>query len=141
MAKETPPEFKFNDDDQEPEVFYHEEIKDLRVEKLSQRVTLISILLPCLIGVAIYFGYRDITGRLTQGQDTGYLEVQKLSRDLDDLSKKFNQKVRTPNHERGAWLSVCRKKYHVLLYPTLTPHPNLVQYSWYKSQQHSDAIE
>jgi chromosome segregation ATPase len=95
MAEESPPEFRFNADDQEPEAFYHEEIKDLKVEKLSQRVTLIAILLPCILGVAIYFGYRDITGRLTKGQDTGYLEVQKLSREIDDLSKKFNQKLIT----------------------------------------------
>ena len=95
MVEETPPEFKFNADDQEPEVFYHEEIKDLRVEKLSQRVTLIAILLPCILGIALYFGYRNLTGKLTQDQDTGYLEVQKLSRDIDDLSKKFNQKLIT----------------------------------------------
>ena len=38
MVEEIPPEFKFNEDEQDPEAFYHEEIKDLRVEKLSQRV-------------------------------------------------------------------------------------------------------
>jgi len=38
MAEENPPEFKFNADDQDPEAFYREEIKDLRVEKLSQRI-------------------------------------------------------------------------------------------------------
>ena len=52
MAESKPPEFRFNVDDQEePDEFYHEEMKDLRVEKLSQRITLISILLPCLIAV------------------------------------------------------------------------------------------
>ncbi len=53
MAERKPSEFRFNVDDQEPDEFYHEEMKDLRVEKLSQRITLISILLPCLIAVAI----------------------------------------------------------------------------------------
>ena len=50
MVEENSPEFKFSADDQDPETFYREEIKDLRVEKLSQRVTLLSILLPILKG-------------------------------------------------------------------------------------------
>ena len=55
MAEENPPEFKFSADDQDPEAFYQEELKDLRVEKLSQRVTLLSILLPIIIAIAIFF--------------------------------------------------------------------------------------
>jgi chromosome segregation ATPase len=93
MAEQKPPEFKFNAEDQEPGEFYHEEMKDLRVEKLSQRITLISILLPCLIAVAIYFGYRDLTGRVHQDRDSGNLEVQKLSKQMEALSKKFNEKL------------------------------------------------
>ncbi len=95
MAEENPPEFKFNADDQDPEAFYREEIKDLRVEKLSQRIMLLSILLPILIGVAIFFAYRDLTGRVDHGQDTGSLEVQRLSRKLEEISKKFNEKLIT----------------------------------------------
>lgn len=97
MVEEIPPEFKFSadEDEQDPETFYHEEIKDLRVEKLSQRVTLLSILLPILIGVAIFFAYRDLTGRVSQSQDTGSLEVQRISRELEEISKKFNEKLIT----------------------------------------------
>ena len=95
MAEKKPSEFRFNADDQEPEEFYHEEMKDLRVEKLSQRITLISILLPCLIAVVIYFGYRDLTGRVHQGRDSRNLEVQNLSNQMEALSKKFNEKLIT----------------------------------------------
>lgn len=95
MADEFPPEFKFNGDEQEPESFYQEELKDLRVEKLSQRVTLLSILLPCLIGIAIYFGYRDLSGRVSQGSDTESLEVQRLAREVESLAKEFNDKLIT----------------------------------------------
>ena len=95
MADEFPSEFKFNGDEQEPETFYQEELKDLRVEKLSQRVTLLSILLPCLIGVAIYFGYRDLSGRVSRGSDTESLEVQRLTRELENLAKDFNDKLIT----------------------------------------------
>jgi chromosome segregation ATPase len=95
MAEENPPEFKFSADDQDPEAFYREEIKDLRVEKLSQRIMLLSILLPILIGVAIFFAYRDLTGRVDQGQDIGLLEVQRLSRKLEEISKNFNENLIT----------------------------------------------
>ena len=95
MPDKKPSEFRFNADDQEAGEFYHEEMKDLRVEKLGQRITLISILLPCLIAVAIYLGYRDLTGRVNQGQDSGNIEVQKLSKQMEALSKTFNEKLIT----------------------------------------------
>jgi len=95
MAERKTPEFRFNADDQEPDDLYHEEMKDLRVEKLNQRITLISILLPCLIAVAIYFGYRDLTSRVHQGREGGNLEVQKLSAQMEEFSKKFNEKLIT----------------------------------------------
>ena len=95
MADEFPSGFKFDGDEQEPENFYHDELKDLRVEKLSQRVTLLAILLPCLIGVAIYFGYRDLSGRVSRGNDTESMEVQRLTKELNSLAKDFNDKLIT----------------------------------------------
>jgi len=95
MAEDNSPEFKFDANDQDPETFYHEEIRDLRIEKLSQRITLLSILLPCIIGVAIFFAYRDLTGRVYRSQDTGSLEVQRLKGELEEISKKFNEKLIT----------------------------------------------
>lgn len=95
MTDRKPSEFRFNADDQETDEFYHEEMKDLRIEKLSQRMTLLSILLPCLIAVAIYFGYRDLTGRMHQDRDSGNLEIQKLSSQMEALSKKFSEKLIT----------------------------------------------
>ena len=95
MVEENPPEFKFSADDQDPETFYQEELKDLRVEKLSQRVTLLSILLPIVVGIAIFFAYRDLTGRVSQTQDTGSMEVQRISRQLEEITKEFNDKLIT----------------------------------------------
>ena len=95
MAERKPPEFRFNADDQEPDEFYQEEMKDLRVEKLSQRITLISILLPCLIAVALYLGYRDLTNRVHMGRDNRDQEVQQLSNQMEALSEKFNEKFDT----------------------------------------------
>ncbi len=89
--------FKFNGDD-EPEyeqTLYQDEAKDRRVEKLSHRVTIISILIPVLIGVVFYISYRDITNRVSQGQDTGAMEIQNISTQLqdkfDELSIKYGE--------------------------------------------------
>ncbi len=95
MVEESPPEFKFSADEQDPETFYQEEIKDLQIERLSQKVTLLAILLPILVGIAIFFAYRDLTGRVSHTQDTGSLEVQRISRQLAELSKEFNDKLIT----------------------------------------------
>jgi DNA repair exonuclease SbcCD ATPase subunit len=95
MADENSSDFRFDADNQEPESFYHEELKDLRVEKLSQRVTLLTILLPCLLAVAVYFGYQDLAGRASRNHDAVSLEIQRLNKELEDLSKNFNEKLIT----------------------------------------------
>ena len=89
--------FKFNGDE-EPEseqTLYQDEAKDRRVEKLSHRVTIISIFIPVLIGVVFYIAYRDITSRVNQSQDTGSMEIQNLSTQLqdkfDEISSKYGE--------------------------------------------------
>jgi chromosome segregation ATPase len=88
--------FKFNGDgDEEPEAeqtIYQEEANDRRVEKISHRVTIISILIPVLIGVVFYIAYRDITGRGSQSQDTGAMEIQNLSSQLEENFGKLSAK-------------------------------------------------
>jgi chromosome segregation ATPase len=88
--------FKFDGDgDEEPDserAIYQEEAKDRRVEKLSHRVTIISILIPVLIGVVFYITYRDITGRVSQSQDTGAMEIQNLSSQLEENFAKLSTK-------------------------------------------------
>ena len=78
--------FKFNGDDEpdSEQTLYQEEAKDRRVEKLSHRVTIISILVPVLLGVVFYISYRDITSRVSQSQDTGAMEIQNLSTQLEE---------------------------------------------------------
>jgi DNA repair exonuclease SbcCD ATPase subunit len=78
--------FKFKGDD-EPvpeETLYQEEAKDRRVEKLGHRVTIISVLIPVIIGAVFYIAYRDISSRVSQSQDTGAMEIQNLSAQLQE---------------------------------------------------------
>jgi len=89
--------FKFNGDDESEseETLYQDEAKERRVEKLSHRVTIISILIPVLIGVVFYITYRDVTNRVSQSQDTGSMEIQNLSTQLqdkfDEISLKYGE--------------------------------------------------
>jgi chromosome segregation ATPase len=86
--------FKFDGDDEpdDEQTIYQEEAKDRRVEKLNHRVTIISILIPVLIGVVFYMAYRDITGRVSQSQDTGAMEIQNLSTQLEENFAKLSVK-------------------------------------------------
>ncbi len=87
--------FKFEGDD-EPDSeqrVYQDDAKDRKVEKLSHRVTIISILIPVLIGAIFYIAYSEITSRVSQSQDAGAMEIQTLSSQLEEnfaaLSAKY----------------------------------------------------
>ncbi|MFH1993038.1 MAG: hypothetical protein ABIK98_11660 [Pseudomonadota bacterium] len=81
MTEKESAKFKIRMDDH-PESQFQNEFQDLRVEKLSRRLTLITILIPCLVGIILFFVYRDIQTRVGQ-VDTGTTEVKTLSKDLE----------------------------------------------------------
>ena len=58
-------------------------VNELRLEKISQRVTLISIIIPVLIIIVLAFTYLDVKKRMTYTEDTGMMEFEKLSADLE----------------------------------------------------------
>jgi hypothetical protein len=56
---------------------------ELRIEKLGQRMTLITILIPVLIVVILGIAYLDIKRRVIHTEDTGAETVQHLSEELE----------------------------------------------------------
>jgi septal ring factor EnvC (AmiA/AmiB activator) len=86
MSKDDSKDFiiEETDDDEYADSLFREEMKDLRVEKLNQRVTIITILIPCLIGVILFIAYRDLTGKVSQSEFSGSKEVQALSDELEE---------------------------------------------------------
>ena len=58
-------------------------VDELRLEKLNTRVTVISILIPVLIVIVLVIAYLDIKKRVVHTEDTGSINVQKLSQDLE----------------------------------------------------------
>jgi len=72
---------KLNEEAEDPAI--PTEVNELKLEKISQRVTLISILIPVLIVIVLVIAYLDIKKRVVRTEDTGEIEFQKLSTDLD----------------------------------------------------------
>jgi len=75
--------FQLSGDDEAPETILQDELQELKIEKLGHRVTLLTILIPCMIGVIMVIAYLDIKDRVTRSQDTGAIGVEKLSKDLE----------------------------------------------------------
>jgi len=95
MPKKKQSQFKMRMDNGGTDSLYAEERNDLKLEKLTQKVTIISILIPVLIGVILVISYLDIKSRVSTVQDTGESGVQSLSQNLESrfssLSLKFAQ--------------------------------------------------
>lgn len=66
---------------------YHQEINTLKIEKLSNRVTIISVIIPCLICAILIFVYLDMKERVVDVDVTKKLQVEKIA---DKLEEKLN---------------------------------------------------
>ena len=95
MNENNKSDFKIGIDDEGPDSRFQEEMDNIRIEKLSNRITFFSVFIPCLIAVIIFLAYLDIKRRVTTVHDTGSKEVQNLSKDLEtklsDLTSKYNK--------------------------------------------------
>jgi uncharacterized membrane-anchored protein YhcB (DUF1043 family) len=95
MIEDSHQEFKFSIDEESPDTLLREDLQDSRIDKLSRRITILAVLIPCIIGVVLFFLYLDLKKRVILNQDTGTQSVQNLSRDFDtrlyELSTKYSE--------------------------------------------------
>jgi len=89
--------FKIQTDDEKPDFRSQEEIEDFRVEKLSKRITRISILIPCLIFVITLAVYFNLKKSISITDSTGIMGVKALSKELE--SKFSSLSLRQANLE------------------------------------------
>jgi hypothetical protein len=76
--------FTIQDEKEEiPDSIYAADAENLRIEKLSTRVTLVAVLIPCLLVIVLAVAYLDIKNRVVSTQNTGTIGVQNLSKDLE----------------------------------------------------------
>ena len=93
MEKDKSQDFRFSMDAVSPDAVLREDLQDSRIDRLSRRITIIAVLIPCIIGVSLFFLYLNLKKQVIQNQDTGTQSVQNLSRDtqqqIHDLSVKY----------------------------------------------------
>ena len=82
MTENESAKFRIRSDDN-PEAQFEEDNQELKLDKLSKRITLITILIPCLIGGILFLAYSTIQTRVGQVSDTGTSKVRTLSKDLE----------------------------------------------------------
>ena len=63
---------------------HQQEINTLKIEKLGNRVTIISLILPILIGVILYFGYMDIKERMVDSDLDKRNQVERMAGQLEE---------------------------------------------------------
>lgn len=83
MDEKNSSTFQFGKDDESPETILQEELLELKIEKLSNRVTLLTILIPFMIGIILVIAYLDIKNRVTRTHNTEAISIEKISKDLD----------------------------------------------------------
>ena len=97
MTTNEDSKFRMRIDDDEPDFKSQEDIHDLRIEKLSKRITRISILIPCLIFLIALAGYLDLKKSISRTDSTGSMGVKALSKELQ--SKFSSLSLRQANLE------------------------------------------
>ena len=83
MATEDPDKFKIRIDDEDPDVLQQEELKDKKFDKLNHRITILTILLPCLMILMLVAGYFEIKKRLASNMDASTTAVSNLYKEID----------------------------------------------------------
>ncbi len=83
MVDKKPSKFNININEESPDSQFQEEIQDLRIKKLSSKITLTLILIPCLTGIILFAAFLDIKKRFSVIHDTEATKVQGLSKDLE----------------------------------------------------------
>lgn len=88
---------------------YREERSELNLERLNNRVTLISILLPILIIVVLVVSYLDIKRKVSTVAVTGNTEYQQLSADASSKFSSLSLKYASLEESLGKQMAALDK--------------------------------
>ena len=81
MDKQDDGRFVFGADEKH-ESIVHDDQTRIRLDSLGLRVTLIAIIMPCLMGIVMVFGYIDMNRRVSVFKSSGSEEVRNASKDM-----------------------------------------------------------
>ncbi|MBW1899558.1 MAG: hypothetical protein JRI61_10925, partial [Deltaproteobacteria bacterium] len=84
---------RFDDDESIQPIRQEEVSSNLTLKKLNQRLTIISILIPCLIAVIIMIVYSNLSKKVSGIQNSGSIKVQSLSKNLEEKLEALSGKT------------------------------------------------
>ncbi len=97
---------------QDADSFYEEEMRNMRrdsdIDRLSHRMTLLFILIPCFLCAIFAFAYLDIRNRLDQLDTSGSKKVEALSEDLIEKVTSLSEKYEVLEQSLGQRLSILK---------------------------------
>ena len=110
MSEESSKEFEIRIDEESPDTVFQDEIKNLRLEKLGKRVTIISILIPCFLCILLILTYFDLRSRVIANQSTGVTHIQSLSKDFDSRINELSSQLSKIEESLASNISSYEKK-------------------------------
>jgi len=106
--------FRFQLGEEKPEPPAVDESLQRRVHKLSQRMSFLTLMLPCLIALVIYVAYRDLNLRVAQTQHSELQSVDRIAADLEQKSAALLARVSELEASVGAKLDEVSKSVFAL---------------------------
>jgi hypothetical protein len=138
MSEERSKEFQIRIDEESPDTVFQDEIKNLRLEKLNKRVTIIAILIPCFICILLLLVYFDLRSKVTANQSTGTMNIQSMSKDFDTRLNKLSSQLSEIEESLASNISSYEKKISSLkfrIYKVENKNKKLISSKAYKQDQ------
>ena len=101
----------FDGDDEITESTYHQDINSLKIDKLSNRITIISIIIPCIIGAILIFAYLDMKERVAGADLTKKNQFEKISQQLEEKLNTLDVKTAKNRFNLDNKLPELEKRY------------------------------
>ncbi len=93
---------------------FQQEANTLKIEKLSQRVTIISVIIPCIIIAILVFVYMDITEKVVDVDQTQANQMAQVSQDLAIKLNALDVRIAKATHQLDEKLTTLESKRQAL---------------------------
>lgn len=93
---------------------FQQEANTLQIEKLSQRVTIISVIIPCIIIAILTFIYLDITEKVGDADQTQATQMAQVTQNLEIKLNALDVRIAKASHELDEKLTTLETKRQAL---------------------------
>lgn len=93
---------------------YHQEINTLKIEKLSNRVTIISVIIPCIIIAIVAFVYLDMKEQVVDVGQTKGTQLEQMAAKLDEKLNALDIRIAEVKYQLEESLPEMEKKRQAL---------------------------